>query len=89
MALLSIPQAAYNYFITGGLLDLPRMVNFFHRYEENRSYWSGHIVAALICLVSDMLLVTGSTRVDPTILSIIYKARNGDGSWILYKNHNL
>ena len=61
IALLSIPRAACDYFITGGLLDLPRMVNFFHRYEDNPSYSTGRTAAALICLVSDMLLVTGST----------------------------
>ena len=41
MALLSIPQAACDHFITGGLLDLSRMVNFFHRYEEDHSCRSG------------------------------------------------
>ena len=57
---------------------MPRMVNLFHRYEDNPSYRSGRTAEALICLVSDMLLVTGYTRVDPTILSLIYQARNGE-----------
>ncbi|KAM7469003.1 hypothetical protein LguiA_007186 [Lonicera macranthoides] len=78
IALLAIPQAACDGFISDGLLDLHKMVRFFHRYEDRASYGVGRTAAALICLVSDMLLVTGSSRVDPTILSLIYHARNGE-----------
>ena len=78
VAMLFIPQSTCDYFITGGLLDLHRMVNFFHRYEDNHSYYSGGTAAALIYLVSDMLLLTGSTWVDPTFLSLIYHAMNGE-----------
>lgn len=52
------------------------MVNFFHCYEDNSSLSASRTATALIGLVSDMLLVMGSTLVDSTILSLIYQARN-------------
>ena len=54
------------------------MVNFFHRYEDNPSHSNEHIIESMICLIFDMLLVIRSTLLDPTILSLIYNARNGD-----------
>lgn len=71
IVLLSIPQATCDYFIIGGLLDLRRMVNFFHRYEDMPSYCTGCTAATLICLVFDLLLVIGSTQVDPFIVPIV------------------
>lgn len=54
------------------------MVNFFHHYEDMSSYCTEHTVVAMIYLISDMLLVTGSTRVNLYILSLIYQAINGE-----------
>lgn len=51
MALLSIPQVARDYFITEELLDLYRMVNFFHNHEDMPSYHTGHTAVAMIYLV--------------------------------------
>lgn len=72
ISLLSIPPAACDNFITGGLLDLHKMVNFFYSYEENDSYSVERTGAALIYLVSDMFLVTSSTRVDPIIWGLTH-----------------
>lgn len=90
IALLSIPQTVCDYFITGGLLDSHRIVNFLYHYEDRPSYCAMHTVTTMICRVSDMLLVTRFTRVDPTIMILIYHTRNRESivSIVLSKTMN-
>lgn len=52
------------------------MVNFFHHYEDDPSLRVGRTAAVVICVVFDILLVTRSTQVDPSIMSLVCHARN-------------
>lgn len=64
------------------------MVNFFHHYEDDPSLRVGHTAAAVICVVFDILLVTRSTQVDPSIMSLVYHAY-GQGSSTFFRGSSL
>lgn len=65
------------------------MMDFFHRYKDMPAFSTEHTTTTLICLVSDMLLVTGSTQVDPTILSLKYYAKNGESIVLIILSETL